>query len=65
MVIRDGASAFLNIRLAGAWRRFGPIVEAEFRRQMLAGRPPRVVRTLDPEFSRLRGAAALVFKAAL
>ena len=48
--------------LTSAWQRFGPIVEAELKRQMLAGPPPRVMTTLNPEFARLRGAAALVLQ---
>lgn len=48
--------------LTSAWQRFGPIVEAELRRQMLAGAPPKVMTTLNPEFARLRGAAALVLQ---
>jgi len=48
--------------LTSAWGRFGPIVEAELKRQMLAGSPPRVMTTLNPEFARLRGAAALVLQ---
>jgi predicted NBD/HSP70 family sugar kinase len=48
--------------LTSAWQRFGPIVETELRRQMLAGPPPRVMTTLNPEFARLRGAAALVLQ---
>jgi predicted NBD/HSP70 family sugar kinase len=48
--------------LTSAWQRFGPIVEAELRKQMLAGPPPRVMTTLNPEFARLRGAAALVLQ---
>jgi predicted NBD/HSP70 family sugar kinase len=48
--------------LTSAWQRFGPIVEAELKRQMLSGAPPRVMTTLNPEFARLRGAAALVLQ---
>lgn len=48
--------------LTSSWQRYGPIVEAELRRQMLAGPPPRVMTTLNPEFARLRGAAALVLQ---
>ena len=48
--------------LTSAWQRFGPIVEAELKRQMLGGAPPRVMTTLNPEFARLRGAAALVLQ---
>jgi predicted NBD/HSP70 family sugar kinase len=48
--------------LTSAWQRFGPIVEGELRNQMLAGEPPRVMTTLNPEFARLRGAAALVLQ---
>ena len=48
--------------LTSAWQRFGPIVERELERQMLAGSAPRVMTTLNPEFARLRGAAALVLQ---
>ncbi len=48
--------------LTSAWQRFGPIVERELNRQMLAGPAPRVMTTLNPEFARLRGAAALVLQ---
>lgn len=48
--------------LTSAWQRFGPMVEAELKQQMLAGPPPRVMTTLNPEFARLRGAAALVLQ---
>lgn len=48
--------------LTSAWERFGPIVEAELRSQMLAGQAPRLMTTLNPEFARLRGAAALVLQ---
>jgi predicted NBD/HSP70 family sugar kinase len=48
--------------LTSAWQRFGPIVEKELKRQMLAGPAPRVMTTLNPEFARLRGAAALVLQ---
>ena len=48
--------------LTSAWQRFGPIVEAELKKQMLAGPAPRLMTTLNPEFARLRGAAALVLQ---
>jgi predicted NBD/HSP70 family sugar kinase len=48
--------------LTSAWHRFGPVVEKELRTQMLAGPAPRVMTTLNPEFARLRGAAALVLQ---
>jgi predicted NBD/HSP70 family sugar kinase len=48
--------------LTAEWGRLGPIVEGELKRQMLAGRPPRVMTTLNPELARLRGAAALVLQ---
>jgi predicted NBD/HSP70 family sugar kinase len=44
--------------LAGSWKRFGGIVEAELRESMLAGPPPKLTLTTDVELSRLRGAAA-------
>jgi predicted NBD/HSP70 family sugar kinase len=43
--------------LTGAWRRFGPIVEGELSKTMLAGAPPTLTLTTDVELSRLRGAA--------
>jgi predicted NBD/HSP70 family sugar kinase len=43
--------------LAGSWHRFGPIVEEELCRTMLAGAPPTLTLTTDVELSRLRGAA--------
>ena len=48
--------------LTSAWHLVGPIVEAELKRHILAGRPPRVLTILNPEFARLRGAAALVLQ---
>lgn len=48
--------------LTSAWSRLGPIVEKELSDQMLAGEPPRIVVTTDPELARLRGAAALVLQ---
>ena len=44
------------------WTRFGPIVEEELARNLLAGTPPRVAVTGDAELARLRGAAALVLQ---
>jgi predicted NBD/HSP70 family sugar kinase len=43
--------------LAGSWHRFGPIVEGELTKTMLAGAPPTLTLTTDVELSRLRGAA--------
>jgi predicted NBD/HSP70 family sugar kinase len=43
--------------LAGSWHRFGPIVEGELCKTMLAGAPPTLTLTTDVELSRLRGAA--------
>ena len=48
--------------LTSSWSRFGPVVEAEVRGQMLAGTPPRLTTTSDGELSRLRGAGALVLQ---
>jgi len=48
--------------LTSAWSRLGPIVEKELSDQMLAGEPPRILVTTDPELARLRGAAALVLQ---
>ena len=45
-----------------SWSRFGPIVEEELKRRMLAGTPPRLMVTSDGDLARLRGAAALVLQ---
>jgi predicted NBD/HSP70 family sugar kinase len=44
------------------WSRFGPIIQAEMTRTMLAGPPPTLGFTKDGELSRLRGAAAVVLQ---
>ena len=48
--------------LTNLWGRFGPIVQAELAKTMLAGAPPRLEITSDGELSRLRGAAAVVLQ---
>jgi predicted NBD/HSP70 family sugar kinase len=48
--------------LIGQWARVGPIIEERLRAEMLAGPPPRLLTTTNPEFARLRGAAALVLQ---
>ena len=48
--------------LTGSWKRFGPIVEGELADLTLAGRPPHIAITPDPELALLRGAAALVLQ---
>ena len=48
--------------LTTAWTQFGPIIEERLKTQLLAGTPPRLMTTLNPEFARLRGAAALVLQ---
>jgi predicted NBD/HSP70 family sugar kinase len=45
-----------------SWSRFGPIVQKEMERTMLAGGPPRLEITSDGELARLRGAAAVVLQ---
>jgi predicted NBD/HSP70 family sugar kinase len=45
-----------------SWARFGPIVQKEMERTMLAGVPPRLEITSDGELARLRGAAAVVLQ---
>lgn len=45
-----------------SWPRFGPIVEAELKKGMLADVAPRLMVTMDAELARLRGAAALVLQ---
>jgi predicted NBD/HSP70 family sugar kinase len=44
------------------WETVWPIVEQGLEKQIMAGAPPRVITTTNPEFSRLRGAAALVLQ---
>lgn len=48
--------------IATVWHRFGPIVQREMERTMLAGPPPQIEITTDPELARLRGAAAVVLQ---
>jgi predicted NBD/HSP70 family sugar kinase len=48
--------------LTSAWDRFRPTIERELERQMLAGKPPRLMATMNSQFARLRGAAALVLQ---
>jgi predicted NBD/HSP70 family sugar kinase len=48
--------------LTTLWARFGPIIQAEMEKTMLAGPPPVLAITKDGELSRLRGAAAVVLQ---
>jgi predicted NBD/HSP70 family sugar kinase len=48
--------------VTSAWRRFGPIIEAQIAELTLAGSPPRLMPTHEGEVARLRGAAALVLQ---
>jgi predicted NBD/HSP70 family sugar kinase len=48
--------------LTSSWSRFGPIVQAEMEKTMLAGPAPRLGITNDGELSRLHGAAAVVLQ---
>lgn len=48
--------------LTASWKRFGPLVEREFSRDMLTSFRPRIEITSDVELARLRGAAALVLQ---
>jgi predicted NBD/HSP70 family sugar kinase len=48
--------------ITGSWATFGPIVQAEFDANLLAGSAPKLAVTTDGELSRLRGAAALVLQ---
>jgi predicted NBD/HSP70 family sugar kinase len=48
--------------LTTSWKRFGPIVERELAKGILAGEPPRISVMTDVESDRLRGAAALVLQ---
>ena len=48
--------------IATSWGRFGPIVQQEMEKTMLAGPAPILGITKDGELSRLRGAAAVVLQ---
>jgi predicted NBD/HSP70 family sugar kinase len=48
--------------LTTSWARFGPIIQNEMERTMLAGPAPVLDITKDGELSRLRGAAAVVLQ---
>jgi predicted NBD/HSP70 family sugar kinase len=48
--------------LTSAWQRFAPVIESELKLQLLAGPAPRLMATMNSEFARLRGAAALVLQ---
>jgi predicted NBD/HSP70 family sugar kinase len=48
--------------ITSSWSRFGPIVQAEMEKTMLAGPAPRLGITNDGELSRLHGAAAVVLQ---
>jgi predicted NBD/HSP70 family sugar kinase len=48
--------------LTTSWARFGPIVQGELEKTMLAGPAPMLGITKDGELSRLRGAAAVVLQ---
>lgn len=47
--------------LTRSWERFGPVLEAAAREQVLAGPAPRIVPAQDGPTARLRGTVALVF----
>jgi predicted NBD/HSP70 family sugar kinase len=48
--------------LTTQWSRFGPIIQIELEKTMLAGSAPTLGITKDGELSRLRGAAAVVLQ---
>jgi predicted NBD/HSP70 family sugar kinase len=48
--------------LTTSWSRFGPIIQSELEKTMLAGSAPTLGITKDGELSRLRGAAAVVLQ---
>jgi len=48
--------------LTTLWTRFGPIIQAEMEKTMLAGPAPQLGITKDGELARLRGAAAVVLQ---
>jgi predicted NBD/HSP70 family sugar kinase len=48
--------------ITSSWSRFGPIVQGEMEKTMLAGPAPRLGITNDGELSRLHGAAAVVLQ---
>ncbi len=48
--------------ITSSWSRFGPIIQREMEKTMLAGSAPRLGITNDGELSRLHGAAAVVLQ---
>jgi predicted NBD/HSP70 family sugar kinase len=48
--------------ITASWARFGPMIQAELERTMLAGHAPQLGITNDGELARLRGAAAVVLQ---
>ena len=44
------------------WKLVAPIIRTRLTEQMLAGTPPLIMSTTNPEFARLRGGAALVLQ---
>jgi predicted NBD/HSP70 family sugar kinase len=48
--------------ITSAWERFCPVIEEQLRKELLAGAPPRLLTTMNSQFARLRGAAALVLQ---
>jgi predicted NBD/HSP70 family sugar kinase len=48
--------------ITSSWSRFGPVVQEEMEKTMLAGPAPRLGITNDGELSRLHGAAAVVLQ---
>ena len=49
--------------LTRAWKRFGPVIEAEVKAQMLPGAtPPRIIPADEGGMARLRGTVALVLR---
>ena len=48
--------------ITSAWDQFCPVIEKQLRKELLAGAPPRLMTTMNSQFARLRGAAALVLQ---
>ncbi|ADV81650.1 ROK family protein [Terriglobus saanensis] len=48
--------------IVGAWAIARPVIEEELHKGMLAGTPPRVIRSSGGELGRLRGAAAVLLQ---
>lgn len=53
---------FIAGDITQAWRLAGPVIDAEMRKSLLTGSPPRLAPSEEGGLARLRGAAALVLQ---